>query len=130
MAHPHEDLMREAFAAFGRGDLDTLQRQYFSEDIRYHVPGRGPLAGDYEGAAQVLELFRRLFELSGGTVRLKLHDVLANNEHAVALYTVRAERAGRQLEDNQVQIVHIHDGKATESWLHLTDMYFGDEFWS
>ena len=42
MAHPNEDLMREAFAAFGRGDLDTLQRQYLAEDIRYHVPGRGP----------------------------------------------------------------------------------------
>ena len=116
-------------AAFHRL-VHRLRRQYLAEDTRYHVPGRGPLAGDYEGAAQVIELFRRPFELSGGTVRLTLHDVLANNEHAVALYTVRAERAGRQLEDNQVQIVHTHDGKATESWLHLTDIYFGDEFWS
>src|SRR5579859_7579710 len=56
VAHPNEDLVREAFAAFGRGDLEALQRQYFTEDILYHFPGRSPLAGDYQGVAQVLEL--------------------------------------------------------------------------
>ena len=65
MAHPNEDLVREAFAAFGRGDLDALRHQYFAEGLRYHVPGRSPVAGDYEGAAQVVEFFGRLFELSG-----------------------------------------------------------------
>ena len=49
MAHPNETLVREAFAAFGRGDMDALRSQYFAEDIRWHIPGRNPLAGDYEG---------------------------------------------------------------------------------
>jgi ketosteroid isomerase-like protein len=84
MAHPNEDLVREGFAAFGRGDLDALQHQFLAEDIRYHFPGRSPIAGDYEGAAQVVQLFGRLFELSGGTVRIELHDVVANDEHAAA----------------------------------------------
>ena len=39
MAHPDEDLVREAFAAFGRGDIDAL-RQFWAEHIRYHGPGR------------------------------------------------------------------------------------------
>ena len=26
MAHPNEDLVREAFAAFGRGDMDYLHK--------------------------------------------------------------------------------------------------------
>ena len=46
MAHPNETLVREAFEAFGRGDMDTMQKQYSTEDIRFHVLGRGPLAGD------------------------------------------------------------------------------------
>jgi hypothetical protein len=48
MAHPNEDLVREGFAAFGRGDLDALRDQYFAESLRDHVPGRSPIAGDYE----------------------------------------------------------------------------------
>jgi len=130
MAHPNEDLVREGFAAFGRGDIDALRDRYFAGDIRWHVPGRGPVAGDYEGVAQVVEFFGRLVELSGGTLRLELHDVLANDEHAVALYTVRAEREGRRLEDNTVNTFHMRDGRVTEVWTNTTDLYATDEFWS
>ena len=130
MAHPNEVLVRGSFAAFSRGDMDALRNQYFAEDIRWHQPGRGPLAGDYEGVAQVLELFGRVFELSGGTFGVELHDVLANEEHTVALSTGRGKRAGKQLEDNNVLVINIRDGKATEVWAYPADLYAYDEFWS
>ena len=129
MAHPNEDLVRESFAAYGRGDLDAA-RKYQTDDIRYHQPGRNPTAGDYEGQEQVMQLFARLFELSGGTLSLELHDVLANEQHVVILYTIRAERDGKQLTDNQVLTSHIRDGKVSEVWIQVTDQYAGDEFWS
>ena len=124
MAHPN------GFAAFARGDMDALRKQYWADDIRWHVSGRSPLAGDYEGAEQVIELFARLFELTGGALSIELHDVLANDEHAVALFTARAERAGRQLTDNMVQTFHMRDGKVSEVWTQATDLYAQDEFWS
>ena len=129
MTHPNEVLMRDALAAFGRGDTDAVS-QYWAEDIRWHLPGRGPLAGDYEGAAQVLGLFGRLFELSGDTWRTETHDVLANDEQAVLLFTSRAERAGKQLEDSNIQVIHIREGKWTEVWGYSADLYAWDEFWS
>jgi uncharacterized protein len=107
MAHPNEDVVREGFAAFGRGDIDALRKQFLADDVCWHVVGRNPLAGDYEGPEQVMQLFARLFELSGGTLSLELHDVLANDEHAVALYTARGERAGKQLNDNEVLVYHF-----------------------
>ena len=130
MAHPNEDLVRGIFAAFGRGDLDALRGQYMAQDARFHYPGRGPLAGDYEGVARVLEMAGRVFELSGGTFSLELHDVVAGDEHAVALFMARGERAGRRLEDRTVEVFHIRDGKATEMWLYPSDLYANDEFWS
>jgi uncharacterized protein len=130
MAHPNEDRTREAYASFGRGDFDALKNQFWADDIRYHVPGRGPTSGDYEGVDQVLGFFQQTFELTGGTVRIELHDVLANDEHAVALLTMRAERAGKQLETNVVQVAHIRDGKTTESWLCPADPVAIEEFWS
>jgi uncharacterized protein len=131
MTHPNEVLLREAFAAFMRGDMEALQTKYFAEDIRYHVSGRSQIAGDYEGVAQVLGLFGRLFELSGGTLRLELHDVVANDEHGVALFKVLAERDGKQLADNEILISHATpDGKAAEIWTQSTDVYNSDQFWS
>jgi ketosteroid isomerase-like protein len=130
MAHPNEDLVREGYAAFGRGDVDALQHKFFAEDVRYHVPGNSPLGGDYQGVAQVLEWLGRQYELSEGTIRAEVHDVVANDEHAVSLFTVRAERAGKQVVDNSVQVFHIRDGKVSEVWSHPADLYAMDEFWS
>lgn len=130
MAHPNEDLVRDGYAAFGRGDLDALQNRFFAEGIRWHFPGKSPFGGDYEGADQVLGWLGRTFEVSGGTIRLELHDVMGNDQHVAALVTIRAERPGKQLVDQTVQLFHIRDGKATEVWSYPGDLYASDEFWS
>jgi len=76
VAHPNEDLVREGYAAFGRGDIEALQSQFFAPDIRWHFPGRSPFAGDYTGVAEVLGWLGRSAEVSGGTLRVELHDVI------------------------------------------------------
>jgi hypothetical protein len=48
----------------------------------------------------------------------------------VLLATVRAERGGKTWEDNGFLVFHIHNGKASEVWLHPGDQYAGDEFFS
>jgi|SRR5215469_384694 len=131
MTHPNEDLLRESFAAFQQGDLAAIQSKYFATDIRYHVAGRSSISGDYEGIDEVFGFFGRLFELSGGTLRLELHDVIANDQHGVALFAVYAEREGRQFVGNEVLIGHVGpDGKATEVWTQPVDQYASDEFWA
>ena len=130
MTQPNEDLVRAASAAFGRGDLGALQDQFFAADIVWHIAGTGPLAGDYAGAAQVMGLLGKISALSGGTVRPELHDVLVSNDHTVALTTIRAERAGRQLQLNLVHVIHAENGKATEVWTHSSDPAAAAQFWS
>jgi ketosteroid isomerase-like protein len=129
VAHPNEVLLREANAALGRGDMDAL-RQYWAEDIRWHMPGRSPLAGYCEGAAQIAEFLGRVSELSGGTYRSETHDVLADDEHIVVLSTSRAERGGKHWEDNIVRVSRIRDGRVTEIRSYIADQYAFDEFWS
>jgi ketosteroid isomerase-like protein len=130
MTQPNEDLVRAASAAFGRGDLGALQDQFFAADIVWHIAGTGPLAGDYEGAEQVMGLLGKIAALSGGTVRPELHDVLVSNDHTVALTTIRAERASRRLQLNLVHVIHAENGKATEVWTHSSDPAATAEFWS
>lgn len=129
MAHPNEDLLRRGYDAFGSGDMDTL-RELMAPDVVWHVAGRSPMAGDYKGIEEVLGFFGKSMELSGGTTRVEVHDILANDEHGVALVRFTGQREGRSNADNGVQVFHIRDGKATEVWTHPGDQYAVDEFWS
>jgi uncharacterized protein len=128
MAHPNEDLLRRGYEAFSKGDMQTLDG-LFADDIVWHVGGRSHLAGDYRGKQEVFELFGKFVQLTGGTFKVELHDVLANDEHAIALQTATGEREGKTLNDNGVGVYHVKDGKVTESWLHPGDPYVIDEFW-
>ena len=118
MAHPNEDLIRAQYDASSRGDLDAL-RQTWNPNIVWHVAGRSPLAGDYEGVDAVLGFFGKLIELSGGTFQVQLHDVMANDMHVASLHTNRV-----------VLISHVRDGKSVEVWNFFEDQYAAAEFWS
>jgi len=129
MAHPNEELLRRGFEAFGRGDMATIA-ELFADDVVWHAPGNNPLAGDYKGRDSVLTLFGKFAELSGGTLKVEVHDILANDEHGVALTHSTAQRGGKSLDDNGVQVFHIRDRKAVESWFHPGDQAASDAFWS
>jgi len=130
VTQPDEDLAWAASSAYGRGDFSALQNQFFAENIIWHVAGSGPLAGRYEGIAQVMGVLGKISELSGGTVETELHDVLVSNDHTVALATIRAERSGKQLQLNLVHVIHSENGKATEVWTHSSDPAAAATFWA
>lgn len=129
MAHPNEDLVRRGYEAFGRGDMATLN-ELFSDDLVWHVPGHNPLSGDFRGKDEVFSTFQKVGELSGGTFKLDIHAILADDEHAVALTRSIGQREGKSLEDNTVQVFHLKDGKVTEQWLYPGDAEATDAFWS
>ena len=129
MTHPNEELLSRGFEAFSKGDMGAVAA-LFADDIVWHSPGRGPLSGDHRGRDQVLGLFAKQAELTGGTFRVEVHDLLANDEHGVALTTARGERGGKAWEGKSVLVFHVREGKATEVWLHPDDLYASDEFFS
>jgi len=43
-------IMRRAYDAFNTGDMDTLTE--LMDETVWHLPGRSPMAGDYEGPGQ------------------------------------------------------------------------------
>ena len=72
--------------------------ELIADDVAWHVTGAGQLSGTHHGRDKVFGFFGRLVEETGGTFRLDLHDVLANDEHTVALCTLSATRGGKSLE--------------------------------
>src|SRR4029450_9238922 len=126
MGHPNEDLVRRGYDAFSSGDMQTL-REMWHPDIVWHVPGRSQISGDHRGVDEGLGYFGQRRGRSGGALRVEVHDVVANDEHAVGLHSTHAERAGKTLDDNTTLVFHVRDGKVTEVWQYQADQYAADE---
>ena len=127
--HPNAALMRRATEAFSKGDITTL-KQIIAEDAVWHVPGRSQVAGDYRGHDQIFGYFAKLMELTGGTFKVDLHDVLATDDHVINLDRMTASRGDKTLDMDLVLVVHPKDGKIAEAWDLFSDQYGWDDFWS
>jgi uncharacterized protein len=128
-AQSNADALRKGYDAFSKGDMDTLRNELFSPDIVWHQGGRNQTSGDYKGVDSVLGLFGKLSQLTDGTFRVELHDVLASDEHVVALATTKGHRAGKTIQNGQYShICHFRDGKLTEAWIVDVDPYELDAF--
>jgi uncharacterized protein len=126
MTHPNAALLRRGKEAFLRGDIESAS-ELLADDIVIHTSGVRPFAREYRGREAFFGYIRQVMELSGGTYRQELHDVIASDDHAVALVIARATRNGRTVEYHSAEVFHISDGRATEAWF-MNDLAEAD-FW-
>lgn len=129
MAHPNEEALQRGYDAFGTGDIETVMG-LFTDDIQWHVPGQNLVSGDYSGKEQVGGFFGKLVELSDGTFSVDVHDIMANDEHAVGLVFLRAERNGKTLAANGAHVWHVNNGQFSEFWSCVFDQQTFNDFWS
>ena len=129
MADSTLDVVRKAYEALAAGDFGSLLA-LLADDVKAHVPGRSPVAGDYDGKEAVGGYVARLAELSGGTLRFQPHDVIASEAHAVGLVKDLAERGDKVLDMNNVHVWHVAAGRLSEIWIYPGDVYAWDDFWS
>jgi ketosteroid isomerase-like protein len=122
-------LIKTGYDAFARGDIPTVL-SLLAENVFWHVPGRGPLSRDYRGHAEVLAFFGRFMEMSNGTFRVRIDEILANGDRVVVLCTESAERVGRAWSSPQVHVWTMKDGRATVFWQYQGDQQTEDEFWA
>lgn len=113
--HPNAAVVRRAFDAFARGDLEMLGAA-FTDDVVWHVPGMGRFAGRFDGRDAVLDRLRRMRE-AGIRTLLEVHDVVANDEHVVALVHLHVTNAEElRYDQQQVQVWHMREGLCHEYW--------------
>lgn len=127
--HPNIAVFHRTMAAFAAGDMEALAKAFHSEVV-WHIGGNNPLAGEYRGREATFAVFGREFQLTGGTYRPQLHDVLVSDDHTVALLHVTATREGKQLDMDYALVLRIRDGKITQGRVLTADPQAYDEFWS
>ena len=127
--HPNLEIARAGYEAFANGDMETVS-DLLSDDIVWHSGGNNILTGDYVGKEASLGYLARLMQETGGSFKNDVHDMLANDEHGVALVTASATRGGKSLEGRVVHVFHMRGGKMTEFWTISEDQGMFDDFWS
>jgi ketosteroid isomerase-like protein len=127
--HPNLATFRSIHTAFTTGDMDSLAT-FFADDVAWHTPGQHPLAGTYEGKAATFASFAQEFERSDGTYSVDVREVVANDEHVVALIHATADRDDKRLDQDYVIVFHMRDGKVDAAWEVWKDQASVDEFWS
>jgi uncharacterized protein len=128
MTRQNAELIRSGYEAFARGDIPTVL-DMLDEHITWHIPGRSPLSGDYRGHNGVVGFFTKSMELSGGTLRVRADEVVADGKRVIVLSTVTAERHGQAFSSPEVHCWRVVDGKAVEFREFQGDQQTEDEFW-
>jgi len=127
-AESNAALVRTMIEKFLHGDLAAVGR-CFAADAVWELPGRGTLAGEYKGPDAIIGFLARAFELSGGTLRLDVLDVLASDTGAAHVQRVTADNRGRQLDCVEVLAHEIVDGLIIHTYhrpdAHAIDAFFG-----
>lgn len=120
--HPNVALVRRALEAMTETDMSQADQAmaivdaFMADDIIWHEIGRAePRRGKDELRAAMAE------GAGDMTIKYEIHDVVANDDHTIALGTATATRSGKTLEYRTAEIFHIRDGKAVERWAFSDD---------
>ena len=128
--HPNVNPARESYDAIAKGDLDLIRDRLLADDVVFHVPGRGSLAGDHRGKEDVLSYIAKLGQQTENSLRYEPETFLADGDDVAVIIRIRGNRAGRVLDERGVHTFRITDGKISERWSFPYDTYVIDEFFA
>jgi uncharacterized protein len=128
MAHPLEQTIRDAYAAFGRGDLDGYLSACTSDFI-FNIPGKNFMGGKFRGKDGFYELAGRVMQVTGLSFEEKIEDVFANDKRAVVLALHVFQRGGEVKRYQTAHVYSIRDGKLAECWEQPRDQAIFDDAW-
>jgi uncharacterized protein len=114
--HPHAQLMRDFFDAFGAADRDRLA-ELMAPDLVWHFPGHSPISGDWHGVDGILTGIRAIaMSLGRGQNGFELLHVLAGEACAVTIHRDFYTGDDNHLDLHYALYVRFDDGKIAEIW--------------
>jgi ketosteroid isomerase-like protein len=127
--HPNVQRVRDAYAAFAVGNLAEALK-YAAPDAVFHFNGSGPLSGDHRGVDEITSVLVRGIELTGGTTKLDVTGVYADERHGVVVLRETASRPdGATLDVDEVHVLALDgEGRITDFWDLPSDPEAHDRF--
>lgn len=129
MKHPNAALLEKIYADFAKGDVNAVI-EACDEKMTFQIAGKSKLAGKYDRTNFAAGFATKLMELSGGTFKSEVHDILASDLHAAVLATNRLTRDGKPVEMRTVHIWRFQNGKPVAWYEYPRDLYQYDTVWA
>ena len=123
------ELMHKAEDLMNAGDVPAFLELHTADAVM-HIPGSGPMAGDYQGRDGIAASFEREMGLLDAPPTFRPHDVLASDDHAVSLGTQTLQRGGRTIDIQMAVVAHVKDGRFSEVWVIPQDQAAYDGFFA
>lgn len=121
--------IEQEYQAFCDGDFEAMGR-VLHDEVVWHVGGHQASSGDKQGRDEVLAFLRATAEATHRNFRIQVHDLLANDEHVVALCHVTSTRDGDTYRADEVHVFHVdEDGRVVEAWGFTADPAHQGAFW-
>ncbi len=127
-ASPAVDRLRDAYAAFARGDPAALLALLTSETV-YHLPGAHLGGGRLEGRAAIVRRLVAAGMACDAPPEVELLQTSGDDMVVVTRERFRAQRCGRSL-DQEVHVAwRFAQAQCVEIWSHFEDQVACDAFW-
>jgi len=104
-------------------------RSIYTPDVVHSQPGHNQTSGEHTGVDDVLALYGKLAELSGGTVAVDLRSVTPRGDKVVAVHHTTAVRAGKTLDVDETIEFTFTGHKISRLDLVAADQAAEDAFW-
>ena len=109
MTHPNEQVLRDLYGVFAKGDLPGFLAGC-TDDVTFTVPGNTPGSGQFTKAT-FLEWITGVIGPTNGTFQEHVLDVFANDEHGVLMLRHEFDREGKHREYLTAHAVQLRDGR-------------------
>jgi len=127
--HRNATLIRRGYDAFSAADISALS-ELIAQDAVQHMPGHNVFSGDHRGRDAILSMYGQLAERSGGTLKVELEEVYANDDQVVTVYHSTGTRDGKQLDTRHALVFQMRGDQAVELTDVSRDETADDKFWA
>ena len=115
--HPNVTILREMHKAMQDGGPEAMIKTVADDVVWHEIGSSEPV----RGKAALLARWAAMGD-PNTDFRMELHDVVANDDHAVELVSVTIKgMGGRDFSYRTAEIYHMRDGKITERWAFSDD---------
>jgi ketosteroid isomerase-like protein len=127
-SHPNVAVIDRMTSAVFENDRETLA-DLFTRDMKFHVRGPLPCAGDYTGVDGFLSALGTIFELTDGDVKLEQLFCFADDRWGAEWEHAALGRQGRTLETEDAFVYRFDSGRIDEMWMLWAAPAGSESFW-
>ncbi len=125
MNHANAILLEKIYSDFAKNDLTAVLAACANE-MTFQVAGKSKLAGKFTKQTFAAKFVTPMMELSGNTLKLEVHDILASDRHAVVLASQTLIRDGNTVQMRTVHVWRFENGKPVAWYEYPRDLYAYD----